>query len=40
MKTDYARTGEKSSFELLLNNENRLSRVGVANKRQQNMLKM
>ncbi|MGB5676350.1 MAG: DUF4080 domain-containing protein [Gammaproteobacteria bacterium] len=39
MKTDYARTGEKSSFELLLNNENRLSRVGVANKRQQNMLK-
>jgi hypothetical protein len=38
MKTDYEHTGEKSSFELLLNKENRASRIGVANKRQQKML--
>jgi len=39
MKTDYERTGEKSSFESLLNKENKVSRIGVANKRQQKMLK-
>ena len=39
MKIDYERTGEKSSFELLLNKENKVSRIGVANKRQQKMLK-
>ena len=39
MKIDYERTGEKSSFASLLNNENKVSRIGVANKRQQKMLK-
>ena len=39
MKTDYERTDEKSSFESLLNNDNKVSRIGVANKRQQKMLK-
>jgi radical SAM superfamily enzyme YgiQ (UPF0313 family) len=39
MKIDYERTGEKSSFELLLNKETKVSRIGVANKRQQKMLK-
>ena len=39
MRMDYERTGEKSSFELLLNNKNKVSRIGVANKRQQKMLK-
>jgi hypothetical protein len=38
MKTDYERTGEKSSFDSLLNKENKVSRIGVANKRQQKML--
>jgi len=40
MKTDYERTGEKSSFELLLNKKPKVSRTGVANKRQQKMLKV
>ena len=39
MKIDYERTGEKSSFESLLNKENKVSRIGVANKRQHKMLK-
>jgi hypothetical protein len=39
MIIDYERTGEKSSFASLLNNENKVSRIGVANKRQQKMLK-
>jgi hypothetical protein len=38
MKADYERTGEKSLFELLLNKETKVSRIGVANKRQQKML--
>ena len=38
MKTDYESTGEKSSFESLLNKDNKVSRTGVANKRQQKML--
>ena len=38
MKIDYERTGEKSSFAFLLNNETKVSRIGVANKRQQKML--
>jgi radical SAM superfamily enzyme YgiQ (UPF0313 family) len=39
MKTDYQRTGEKFSFEFLLNKRDKIPRVGVANKRQQKMLK-
>jgi radical SAM superfamily enzyme YgiQ (UPF0313 family) len=39
IKIDYERTGEKSSFELLLNKKSKVSRIGVANKRQQKMLK-
>ena len=38
MKIDHERTGEKSSFASLLNNETKVSRIGVANKRQQKML--
>ena len=38
MKTDYDRSGEKSPFESLINRENAVSRIGVANKRQQKML--
>jgi len=38
MKIDYERTGEKSSFASLLNKENKVSRIGVANKRQHKML--
>ena len=38
MKTDYDRNGEKSPFESLINRENTVSRIGVANKRQQKML--
>lgn len=40
MKVDYERTGEKSSFELLLKNKNKVTRIGTANKRQQQMLKV
>ena len=39
MKADYERTGEKSSFELLLSKKNKVARIGTANKRQQQMLK-
>jgi len=39
MKIDYEHTGEKSSFKSLLNKENKVSRIGVANKRQHKMLK-
>jgi hypothetical protein len=38
MKMDYERSGEKSPFESLLNGGNTVSRIGVANKRQQKML--
>jgi hypothetical protein len=38
MKIDYEQTGDKSSFESLLNKGNTVSRAGVANKRQQKML--
>jgi len=40
MKVDYERTGEKSSFELLLSKKNKVARIGTANKRQQQMLKV
>lgn len=39
MKMDYQRTGEKTSFEFLLNKRVKAPRVGVANKRQKKMLK-
>lgn len=39
MKSDYRRSGEKSSFELLLSRKNKVARIGTANKRQQQMLK-
>ncbi len=39
MKTDYQRTGEKTSLEFLLNKHDKVPRIGVANKRQQTMLK-
>ena len=38
MKIDYSRTGEKASFELLMNKKNKIIRTGVANKRQKKML--
>jgi hypothetical protein len=38
MQSDYSRTGEKASFELLVNKKNKITRTGVANKRQQKML--
>lgn len=38
MKADYERSGEKSSFEHLLNKKNKVTRIGIANKRQQKML--
>jgi radical SAM superfamily enzyme YgiQ (UPF0313 family) len=38
MQSDYSRTGEKASFELLINNKNKVSRIGIANKRQQKVL--
>ncbi len=38
MEEDYRRTGEKASFELLINKKVRATRIGVANKRQQKQL--
>jgi radical SAM superfamily enzyme YgiQ (UPF0313 family) len=38
MQNDYARTGEKASLDLLLNKKARVTRIGVANKRQQKVL--
>jgi len=38
MQKDYQRTGEKASLELLLNKKSRVTRVGVANKRQRKVL--
>jgi radical SAM superfamily enzyme YgiQ (UPF0313 family) len=39
MSADYQRTAEKVSFELLINKKNKVTRIGVANKRQQKVLK-
>ncbi len=39
LSVDYQRTAEKASFELLLNRKNKVARIGVANKRQQKVLK-
>jgi radical SAM superfamily enzyme YgiQ (UPF0313 family) len=38
MLIDYSRTGEKASFERLINNKNKVTRIGIANKRQQKVL--
>ncbi len=38
MNADYQRTAEKTPFELLINKKNKVTRTGVANKRQQTML--
>ena len=38
MERDYSRTGEKASFELLINKKAKVTRIGVANKRQQKRL--
>jgi radical SAM superfamily enzyme YgiQ (UPF0313 family) len=38
MQKDYNRTGEKASFESLINKKNKVTRIGVANKRQQKVL--
>ena len=38
MEEDYNRTGEKASFELLINKKAKVTRIGVANKRQQKRL--
>ncbi len=38
MQADYNRTAEKAPFELLLNGKNKVTRTGIANKRQQQML--
>ncbi len=39
MSADYQRTAEKASFELLINKKSKVTRIGMANKRQQKMLK-
>ena len=39
MQTDYQRSNEKASFESLINREDKVERIGVANKRQQQMLR-
>jgi len=39
MSADYQRTAEKAPFELLINKKNKVTRIGVANKRQQEVLK-
>jgi len=38
MQSDYSRTGEKASFKLLLSKKSKVTRIGIANKRQQKML--
>ncbi|MBL4712606.1 MAG: DUF4080 domain-containing protein [Gammaproteobacteria bacterium] len=38
MSADYQRTAEKASFEILMNKNNKVARIGVANKRQRQML--
>ena len=39
LQKDYARTSEKASFELLMSKKGKVTRIGVANKRQQKMLR-
>ena len=39
MQKDYEQTSEKASFELLINKKAKVSRIGVANKRQSKMLR-
>lgn len=39
MQNDFERTSEKASFESLINKKEKISRIGVANKRQQKMLR-
>jgi radical SAM superfamily enzyme YgiQ (UPF0313 family) len=39
MSSDYQRTAGKTSFEVLINQKNKVTRTGVANKRQQKVLK-
>jgi radical SAM superfamily enzyme YgiQ (UPF0313 family) len=39
METDYSCTDERTSFELLINKQNKVTRTGVANKRQQKVLR-
>jgi len=38
MKQDYVKTGEKAAFEKLMNRKGKVSRIGVANKRQKKVL--
>ena len=38
MEIDYSRTSEKACFTTLINKKNKMPRIGVANKRQQQML--
>jgi len=38
MQSDYDRTGEKAAFESLISRKNKIARIGIANKRQQQML--
>ena len=39
MQLDFQRSGEKSSFELLIKGNNKVTKIGTANKRQQQMLR-
>jgi len=39
LRVDYSRTDEKASFDRLLNKKIKVTRIGVANKRQQKMLR-
>jgi len=39
LKSDYDRTGEKTNFESLLNHKSKIAKIGVANKRQQTVLR-
>ena len=39
LKSDYNRTGEKTNFESLLNHKSKIAKIGVANKRQQTVLR-
>lgn len=38
MQADYNRTSEKTAFEALINKKEKVTRIGIANKRQQKML--
>lgn len=39
MRSDYERSGEKTSFDILVKKKNRVTRLGVANKRQRQVLR-